>query len=218
MNRAALFDADGTLFEGYSIFPFFDALEADASISAADNARQQEVLQEFVAGETEYRDFVVASLRVSADILAGHREKALEETAREMFDGYEYFGYVDPLFDELNDAGVGRVLVTAEPQFIARGLASAKGFETQHSSHFPSDQDGVVVGVVGQTLSSTLKGQIATMFETAYAFGDSDGDIGMLERADQAVAIVPNDALREHAESEGWLIVDDPRKPLNLGL
>lgn len=41
------------------------------------------------------------------------------------------------------------------------------------------------------------------------AYGDTDSDIPMLELSREPVAVYPNRALREEAESRGWRIIDD---------
>ena len=88
------------------------------------------------------------------------------------------------------------------------------------SSRFGVELDGRFDGSVSSVLGSKQKGEItqglAAHSSRSFAFGDSEGDIGMLELVDEAICIKPTPELRSHAMEQGWTIIDDPHQPLEV--
>ena len=80
------------------------------------------------------------------------------------------------------------------------------------------ENEAVFSGTVENLLGSQQKGAIITEWlrdgRTIMAFGDSDGDIGMLSLADRAYCVQPTPALREEAATKGWMIIDQPNLPV----
>lgn len=220
MAAVAAFDADETLFEGFSLFPMYQALADDGFITPADNARVQEVFAQYTAGEVDYRRFVVDTLHTAALAVKGRRETAAEYLARDFYSGYPWYGYVLPTLDELRRTDHDVALITAEPGFIATGIADALGIQKSFSTLFGLEPDGTFDGQVVLPLGSDQKQEVVRNLDQhgslAYAFGDSEGDIGMLEHAATAYCILPTPGLRAIAEAKGWHIVTEPNRHLSL--
>ncbi len=179
----------------------------------------QEVLAQYDNGDIDYRRFVVDTLQVAAEGIKG-RQLAVAENIAEVFYSqkeFEWFGYVKPLVEAMDSSNVNGVLLTAEPQFIAQGIAMALNMTEAHSSQFGVESDGTFAGNVVSALGSSEKGRIALQLvgcrSGSLGFGDSEGDIGMLELVDSAICIRPTDGLRSHALMNGWTVIDNPEQP-----
>ena len=222
MSNIALFDADGTLHSGFSIFPLYDAFTDEGIVSVADNNRLKEVLDTYNSGESEYHVFAKDTLLVAADSIKGQKLSVAISLAGMFFSNpdFPWYGYVSPLMQEIESTNTEAVLVTAEPQFIAEGITRALPFSKFFSSEFGVDEDGVLLGNVMTVLGSTQKGAISKDLTAnagiSFGFGDSEGDIGMLEIVDTAVCINPTDELRNIAMTSNWNIAEDPELPINV--
>jgi len=219
MSRIIVFDADGTLYEGFSIFPLYEAFADEGFIPRSSNDILQDVLHQYSDKYIDYNEFVVNTLIVASDVLKG-RQLAVANRISELFFSdpeFSWFGFVKPLIIETNSLDVETALLTAEPQFIASSISNTLGFDECHSSQFTTD-DGTFTGNVSSSLGSSRKGTVTRQLiidkTKSWAFGDSEGDIGMLELVDTAVCVSPTDTLRSRAVSESWIIVEDPN---NIG-
>lgn len=219
MSEIALFDADGTLHADFSIFPLFRAFADEKFIPAAASLQLDEVYESYQSGQLGYHDFAVKTLEVAADAVAGRRVVPAEAISAAFFtaDSFAWFNYVAPLFEKLQQRGVEPILVTAEPQFIAKGIARAVPFRKTLSTHF-GEEDGRFTGQIIDVLGSTRKAELVLpdmqSSEYSFAFGDSEGDMAMLQAADQAVCIQPTPGLRTEAEQHNWIVIDNPDVPL----
>jgi phosphoserine phosphatase len=220
MAGLAIFDADGTLHKGFSIFPLYEAFADDGFITLQESTRLQEVFDTYDSGESDYHTYVVDTLRVAAEVLKGRRLSTADRISELFFKNpdFAWFGYVKPILSEITAAGVETILLTAEPQFIASGITAALAFDRRHSSTFGIENDGTFGGNVLSALGSQKKGELTQNLIAgkyrSFGFGDSEGDIGTLELVDKAICIQPTDGLRSHALLKNWTIVDNPEQPL----
>lgn len=224
MKQIVLFDANGTLHNDFSIFPLFETFATEGYIPKHDSERLQEIHDRYIDGSIGFRTFVVDTLQAAAQTLTGRQESVASRIA-ELFFAYEdfnWFGYVKPTLLEIDKAQAQSVLITAAPQFAATSIAAALGMYRAFGSRFAVENDGTFAGNVLSVLGSSQKGTLTKELikDVSYsaAFGDSEGDIGMLELVDQAVCISPTDRLRTHAVQHGWEIVTDPDAPLDIKL
>lgn len=214
LDTVAFFDADGTMLEGFSIFPLFAELEGEGLVVPKGSERLDEVLMQYEADELTYADFAVKTFEVAAEVLKGKQVEPVQRVSDDFFESMEWFDYVEPVTARFRQAGVGLFVVTAEPTFMASSIQRALGFDGSFGSTFGINSDQTFSGSVESVLGSSKKAAIVERFVSddrfIFAFGDSDGDIGMLEQADAAYCIKPTPALRAKATEAGWRIVDQP--------
>jgi HAD superfamily phosphoserine phosphatase-like hydrolase len=214
-DRAAFFDADGTLYEGFCIFPIYDALAKEGVILNSNNEKMQNVLYTYAAGEIDYATFVGNTLAVGAESLDGSSVEEAAEVAAGFFtsNSHHWYSYVRPLIERLKFADFKIVLITAEPDFIAQGIVRALDLTSSSSSKFDFS-DGIFNGTVHLALGKSEKAKVVDSLLTtssySIGFGDSEGDIGMLEMVDQAFCVKPSKKLEEVAKRVGWTIIDEP--------
>jgi HAD superfamily hydrolase (TIGR01490 family) len=115
-------------------------------------------------------------------------------------------------------------LVSGSPQQLLDAVASSLGIEYALGTALEV-KDGRYTGSMTGTLSMN-EGKVMAVEEWAgqmnldldwsktFAYGDSRGDIDLLERAGHPVAVYPDEALRAVAEERGWQIMGErePRK------
>jgi HAD superfamily phosphoserine phosphatase-like hydrolase len=224
MTNIALFDADGTLHEGYVIFPVYNAFAAEGLVEKSDNQQLQEVLKRYEAGELDFGTFVTDTLHTAARIIRGQRLEFAEKITEMYFQdaNTEWFGYVEPTMRGIREAGATAMIVTAAPQFIAKGIAQAHGLSLFESTHFSvSRSDSTFTGRLpeNQIVGTSRKGRVPLLLRKSYdhitAFGDSEGDIEMLKQSHRPIAVVPQESLRIYAQSSGMEIIEDPSLPIN---
>ncbi len=220
MNALVFSDIDGTITPEITLFPVYDALAADGFIINDDNERVQDTLCAFEAGETDYSTFMANALDRAAEAIRGRESFQAKQLAREYVSStLGFFLWVPQTFDDVRGSDGEIVLVTGEPDFIAEPIAGRFGasfFSTQLGKDTDGKYTGEVVLALGSSQkASRVKRKIAhtQMNRTVYAFGDSEGDIGMLDLANpagNAFCINPDDELRAHAQANAMTIVDEP--------
>lgn len=97
-------------------------------------------------------------------------------------------------------------IVTAEPQYLAEAVGNMYGFNGCISSIY-TQTNGKFTGSVERSLAHrTVKAALIDNYEIEYAFGDSDGDIDMLDIAKYPYAISPTESLEAIAKTRGWRV------------
>lgn len=221
MREAAFFDADGTLFPGFSIYPYYSALEANGIITSTDNKDFQNILAEFEHPETQtnYHTFMFRTVEKAAELVAGKNESLLEHVALELFSdsSFEWYRASLDVIQAMKARGVSLNLVTGEPQFIANAIACVQGMNTCHSTQFIS-RAGIMTGDIGAVLSSSAKQRIiedaSVDADYVYGFGDSEGDVGMLQAVDSPWVVSDNGKPSFADSIPGVQFIYSPRQPL----
>lgn len=209
-ERAACFDIDGTLAKGMLFVPLMKS-EYESGFLGNDSFQNiQELLGKYKSGEITYEAAVDSLLVAHAEGLKGasyeavrtHAETFLREDERHLFRG---FGRVAI---DLLRADQQLLVVTAEPQYLADAVGSLFGMNGYISSEYGVVQD-VFTGAVTKSLAHrSAKLEALRSYDVSYAFGDSEGDIDMLEQADQPFCISPTPGLRDEAEARNWPMYD----------
>ena len=209
-ERAACFDIDGTLAKGMLFVPLMKS-EHESGLLGADSFQNiQELLGKYKSGEIAYEDAVDKLLVAHAEGLKGASYEAVRTHAETFLRGDEqllFRGFGRAAIDLLR-ADQQLLVVTAEPQYLADAVGSLFGMDGYISSEYGVVQD-VFTGVVTKSLAHrSAKLEALQSYDVSYAFGDSEGDIDMLEQADRSFCISPTPGLRDVAEARHWLTYD----------
>ncbi len=221
MSGVALFDADGTLYPGFCIFPLYEYYAERGFVTPGQNETFQKVIDTYTNGEVDYATFVRDTLVIGARAVAGCSPQIADQLAAEFFarKDMNWFGYVRPTLAKFGEAGIRKVLITAEPQFIGYGIARALKLDYFRTSLLGVNGD-VFDGTVISALGSKQKGEIARDLvqdhHQSLAFGDSGGDIDMLRTVTDPYCIQPTEDLRKVAEVHQWNIIDNPNSSLKI--
>lgn len=218
-QAAAFFDVDNTLMQGASIFHLARGLHRRQYFTTRDivSAGWKQIYFR-LAGVEDPEHLDEAKMSALA-FIEGHRVEDLLAVGDEIFDEYmadKIWPGTRAIAQQHLDAGQRVWLVTAAPveiaQTIARrlGLTGALGTVSEHV-------DGVYTGrLVGEMLHKEAKAEAITALadqegldlEQCSAYSDSSNDLPMLSLVGHPCAVNPDAALRAHARTHGWRIID----------
>ncbi|MEV0698886.1 HAD-IB family hydrolase [Saccharopolyspora sp. NPDC050389] len=231
LTAAAFFDVDNTMMMGASLFHFARGLAARKFLTATDLAGFAWQQLKFRVGGRENPQDMQASREQALSFVAGRKVSELVELSEEIYDELmadRIWAGTRALAQMHLDAGQRVWLVTATPvelaQIIARrlGLTGALGTVAESSS-------GVYTGrLVGEMLHGRAKAHAVRALAASEgldlrrctAYSDSANDIPMLSAVGTAVAVNPDQRLRDIARARSWEVRDfrTGRKAARIGL
>jgi HAD superfamily hydrolase (TIGR01490 family) len=231
LTAGAFFDVDNTMMMGASLFHFARGLAARKYLTAADLAGFAWQQVKFRIGGRESPADVQASREQALSFVAGRSVQGLVRLSEEIYDELmadRIWSGTRALAQMHLDAGQRVWLVTATPvelaQIIARrlGLTGALGTVAESAN-------GVYTGrLVGEMLHGRAKAHAVRALAASEgldlrrctAYSDSANDVPMLSAVGTAVAVNPDQRLREVARSRGWEIRDfrTGRKAARIGV
>ncbi|MEU5845226.1 HAD-IB family hydrolase [Saccharopolyspora shandongensis] len=231
LTAAAFFDVDNTMMMGASLFHFARGLAARKFLTATDLAGFAWQQLKFRVGGRENPQDMQASREQALSFVAGRKVSELVELSEEIYDELmadRIWAGTRALAQMHLDAGQRVWLVTATPvelaQIIARrlGLTGALGTVAESSG-------GVYTGrLVGEMLHGRAKAHAVRAMAASEgldlrrctAYSDSANDIPMLSAVGTAVAVNPDQRLRDIARARGWEVRDfrTGRKAARIGL
>lgn len=214
----SLFDLDNTLLDGDSDYAWAQYLiEAGVLDAATYEAQNERFYLDYQAGRLDIRaflDFQLAPLaRFPMAQLHAWRDDFLQRKIRPLV-----LPAALALVRERVVRGDHVAIVTATNAFITRPIADLFGVEHLLATE-PEQIGGRYTGkVVGEPcfqagkvlrLESWLKGLGTglTQYSSSWFFSDSRNDLPLLRVVTHPVAVRPDPALRELAESAGWPIL-----------
>ena len=231
LTAAAFFDVDNTMMMGASLFHFARGLAARKFLTASDLAGFAWQLIKFRVGGREDPHDVRASSEQALSFVAGRKVRELIELSEEIYDELmadRIWAGTRELAQRHLDTGQRVWLVTATPvelaQIIARrlGLTGALGTVAENSR-------GVYTGrLVGEMLHGRAKAHAVRALAASEgldlrrctAYSDSANDVPMLSAVGTAVAVNPDQRLREVARARAWQVRDfrTGRKAARIGM
>lgn len=220
--RLAIFDLDNTLLAGDSDYLWGQFLveqgRVDGEWYERENRRYFDMYQ---AGTLNIAEFCAFSMKP----LAAHEPAQLYEW-REQFIREKIVPVVaagtPALLERHRAQGDTLLITTATNRFIVEPIAQLLGIEhliatdpemangryTGRLSGLANFQGGKVERLRHWREQQSLK------FSHATCYSDSRNDLPLLLEADTAVAVDPDDVLREEAQRRGWAVISLRQQPL----
>jgi HAD superfamily hydrolase (TIGR01490 family) len=214
----ALFDLDNTLLAGDSDYEWAQFLiERGVLDRGTYETRNDEFFRRYQAGTLDIYEFLDFQLAP----LARHPRAALDAWHAEFMDAKVRPMIGDrsrELVERHRRAGALCAIVTATNSFVTGPIAREFGVEhliatepearagrfTGKVAGTPCFRDGKVVRL-GEWLAAI--GRPLASFAASIFYSDSHNDLPLLERVTRPVAVDPDDALRQVAESRRWQII-----------
>lgn len=231
LTAAAFFDVDNTMMMGASLFHFARGLAARKFFDATDLAGFAWQQLKFRVGGRESSEDVQASREQALSFVAGRSVRELVELSEEIYDELmvdRIWAGTRALAQMHLDAGQRVWLVTATPvelaQIIARrlGLTGALGTVAENSH---GRYTGRLVGEMlhGRAKAHAVRALAASEgldLRRCTSYSDSSNDVPMLSAVGTAVAVNPDQRLRDVARSRGWEVRDfrTGRKAARIGV
>lgn len=230
-GAAAFFDVDNTMMMGASIFHLARGLAARKFFTTADLLRFGWRQIKFRVGGREVSQDVHSSREVALSFVAGRRVDELLVLGEEIYDELmadRIWAGTRALARMHMDAGQRVWLVTATPIEIARLIARRLGL-TGALGTVSEIENGRYTGrLVGELLHGSAKAEAVRALaeregldlSRCAAYSDSINDLPMLSLVGTAVAVNPDQGLRDHARRNGWEIRDfrTGRKAARIGV
>ncbi len=218
MTKLAIFDLDNTLLAGDSDHAWGEYL-CQAGLVDADvhRRRNDDFYQQYKQGVldmNEYCEFAIAPIvglpvtrlaELHADFMSQFVEPMMQKSA-------------ENLINEHKAAGDICLIITATNRFITAPIAARLGIEhliatdlAQAAGVLTGRIDGnpcFQAGKIGKLQSWLEAREDASLsMQNAVFYSDSFNDIPLLEAVGEAVAVDPDDRLRQHASEQGWRII-----------
>lgn len=209
-ERISCFDIDGTLSKGLLFVPLVKSEHDNGYLHSDSFAQINELLIAYKSGELDYEDTVERLLQTHAKGLSGEKHQDLKNHAERFLVSHE-----NELFHKFGKKVIQTLksehalfVVTAEPQYLAEAVAKMYGIPEYLSSIY-AEQEGQFTGTVERSLAHrSAKAALLQTYEIDYTFGDSEGDIDMLARAQHPYYISPTTGLEAAAKEHNWQIFD----------
>lgn len=210
--RLAIFDLDHTLLAGDSDYLWGQFLVEQGLVDGAAYAHDnQRFYDDYTAGRLDIHAFAAFSMaplvKHGHEMLAVLRPKFMAEKIEPII-----APGAEPLIEKHRAQGDELMILTATSRFITELIAQRLGVNTLIATE-PERIKGRYTGRIAGTpcfregkllrLRAWLNGRAAHL--TFYS--DSRNDLPLLEAADVAVAVDPDDILRTEALKRGWPVI-----------
>jgi HAD superfamily hydrolase (TIGR01490 family) len=231
LTAAAFFDVDNTLVQGSSAVHFGRGLAARKYFTYRDVVSFVYAQAKFQLTGRENSDDVAAGRRKALAFIEGRSTAALEALGEEIYDEIiadKIWAGTRDLAQMHLDAGQQVWLVTATPYELAATIARRLSL-TGALGTVAESVDGVFTGrLVGEILHGSGKAHAVRSLaireglnlKRCTAYSDSYNDVPLLSLVGTAVAINPDNRLRNLARQRGWQIRDFriARKAARIGV
>lgn len=211
----AIFDLDNTLLAGDSDYSWGQFLVAKGIVDAEEYTRANDRFYEDYKNKTlniyDYQRFVLSPL---IPMTVAERENLHREFMDSIIADIR-LPKADHLIQQHQTQGDELLIITATNRFIAGPIGPWLGIDNILATE-PEIIDGKFTGNIAGT-PCFQEGKITRLnnwlaekqFQptTITFYSDSINDLPLLEHADKAVAVDPDDRLRMHAEAAGWEII-----------
>ncbi|HUP91406.1 MAG TPA: HAD family hydrolase [Solimonas sp.] len=213
--RLAIFDLDHTLLAGDSDYLWGQFLCEQGIVDRVSYAREnQRFYRDYQAGTLDIAAFAAFSLKPLADHTPAQLEAWHREFMQTHIEPIVAPGAV-PLLERHRAQGDTLLITTATNTFVTAPIARLLGVPNLIATD-PEMRDGRYTGRVagapnfqaGKVLRlEAWLTQQPQRFEHLTCYSDSRNDIPLLERADHAVAVDPDEVLRRTALERGWPVI-----------
>lgn len=208
---AALFDFDGTIVAGYSVFAFLREKFRRGGMSRAELAGTTEAIVRYALGELDFAGLMTAGARFAAGIPESHYREIGEAAFAEHVAGRIYPEILD-LIRAHRRRGHTLAIVTAATVYQVAPAARELGIERVLCSRYAL-RKGRFTGEVAEPLCFG-SGKLAAVQRLAqaldldlarsYLYADSVDDLPLLEQVGRPRPVNPDRRLREVAVQRGW--------------
>ena len=215
LNKIALFDIDDTIYNGGLIYRLMEAEVRDGLLDKKyiDEVYMYKAMGE--KGEIEYED---QARKVVIAWTAGFKDKEYEKVAQHALefisaDLFHFYSFSKPLLSLLEKTH-DRIIISNEPQFVGEAILNILNFNESNCTTFET-KDGILTGNVSRFNSTQVDKKKSVRdilahyeYNGSFAFGDSVGDIGMLEEVENPICINSSKKLIDIASKKGWVIAE----------
>lgn len=220
-TRAAFFDIDGTLLNGFIICAFPDYLVKNNAFSNKLSSEIWSMLADYGRGETSASYIARELPKKYALGLKGKAESQICALAKSFMIEYinkKSYSFSESLVKLMKNHGFLTFAISGSPIECIRQLAGW-GFVEMYGTELGSI-DGIYTGKlklnlidcgVRNKVFAELVQRYRVDLSASYGFGDTIQDLPLLTRVGHPVVLNPDPILEEYATKEGWLSPDNDK-------
>lgn len=212
----AFFDVDQTLLRGYCNRPFVVHL---TKVLRPNHPLSQIVWQkeqEFIDGKMDYNLATKFFLESTGELVKGMDPAIVVNMVKQLFPAPQpFFPWVGTVIDYLRAQNYRIYLISGAPSVIIEEFAFQLGVEHYFATEFLLDGSGKYSGEIHLMNHETKRSKLVETIKKisgnhqVISFGDSPGDIPMLEAADIGFVVQPdhNPQMVELSQKNNWVVL-----------
>ncbi len=213
---AAFFDIDGTLYRNSLMIAHFkklvkyeilDPLSWHSDVKTAyTNWRRR---------TGEFEDYLQILIQIYIDTLKGKNKLELDFISKQVIDlqGDIVYRFTRDSIEHHKSKGHKVIFISGGPDFLVSRMANKYGIEDHIGSIYETDEKGNFTGNVVPMWDQTSKNKAIEGFlqrfsidlSKSYAYGDTNGDLSMLKRVGNPIAINPTMELVKLIKADEYL-------------
>lgn len=212
----AIFDLDNTLIGGDSDHAWGEFLCKKGIVDTEEYRRANDYFYEqYKSGGLDIHEYLNFALLPLTQHEVSQLKTWHDEFMREMIEPI-MLPKADALLKKHREQGDFLLIITATNSFVTQPIADRLGVDAILATD-PEMKDGAYTGHVAGTpcfqhgkverLHSWLA-DTGHSLKDSYFYSDSHNDLPLLELVDHPVAVNPDEILDEHAQKQGWEVLD----------
>ncbi len=212
----AIFDLDNTLIGGDSDHAWGEFLCKKGIVDTEEYRRANDYFYEqYKSGGLDIHEYLNFALLPLTQHEVSQLKTWHDEFMREMIEPI-MLPKADALLKKHREQGDFLLIITATNSFVTQPIAERLGVDAILATD-PEMKDGAYTGHVAGTpcfqhgkverLHSWLA-DTGHSLKDSYFYSDSHNDLPLLELVDHPVAVNPDEILDEHAQKQGWEVLD----------
>ena len=219
MQKIAFFDVDKTIFRGYSENILFEYIEKNNILRNHPYTKIMGINKKYANRELTYNDAVDNVIETIANSVKGETVEKMADVAGQVLKENEdlFEKWFFPVYDKLKKKDFKCVLISGATEIIIKNIAEYIDKDIEYYCTKLVIEDAKYTGAISVRMNGISKREIIENTE-AYSkdvltlgFGDSPGDIPMLEVVDHAFLFEQEDhpEMIEVAKDKGWTVFRD---------
>ncbi len=213
MNTAAFLDIDGTLYRNSLMIEHFKKMVKYEVIDPSLwHTSLKDTFVEWRKRVGEYEDYMLELVEVYYEALKGRKAQDLEFISNQVIhlNGDIVYKYTRNRILWHKAQGHKVFFISGSPDFLVSKMASKYDIDGYRGTGYILDEDGHFTGEVAPMWDSVNKDKAIDGFTKAfhidlsksYAYGDTNGDLSMLKKVGNPIAINPAKELIQSIQSD----------------
>lgn len=209
----AFFDIDGTLYRGSLMIEHFKKLikyEVVDPMSWHFNVKK--TYDEWKKRTGEFDDYIDTLAEIYISSLKGQNKERMDFIVDQVISlkGEQVYSYVRDRITYHKAEGHKVFFISGSPDFLVQKMAEKYGVTEFIGTSYLADQDGCFTGEIKPMWDSENKNRaIESLIQKynidlnlSFAYGDTNGDLSMLKKIGNPIAVNPNYELLSHLKSD----------------
>jgi len=217
-NRVAFFDIDGTLFRSSLLIELVEELIREGIFPTEAQTGYVSAYAAWQAREGSYEAYIAAVIDTFLAHIKGVHYGALADIGRRVvaLKSKRVYTFTRDYIRELKDEGYMLIAISQSPKTVLDEFCRQYGFDKVYGRMYEIGPTDCFTGaVIDEQLIANKANIVKRVFERhpeltregSIAVGDTAGDIPLLESVERPICFNPNQALFDHATSQGWEVV-----------